>query len=120
MFFPSPYNLTFLELHCSKAWGVTPDLFWLTIRHALPSFHGSSKIIFTNGEQDPWSGGGLTDSPASERDLIVLNISDSAHHLDLFFSNPADPPSVIQAREFELAFIEKWVAEASVERASHF
>lgn len=119
MFFPSPYNLTFLLSHCQQAWGVVaPDLDFMTIRHALPSFHGASRILFTNGLLDSWSGGGLTDSPAPERDLIVMNISDSGHHLDLFFTNPADPPSVTNARLVEMAYVTKWVEEARRERAS--
>jgi hypothetical protein len=31
--------------------------------------------------------------------------------MDLFFSNPADPASVQQARATELAEIRRWVAE---------
>jgi hypothetical protein len=34
-----------------------------------------------------------------------------AHHLDLRGANPNDPPSVVAAREFELATIRRWVAE---------
>jgi len=117
MFFPSPYNLTFLMEHCRLAWGVSPDLLWMTTRYALPSFHGSSRILFTNGLQDPWSGASIQVSPAPERDLIVLNITDSAHHLDLFFKNAADPPSVTAARNQEIAYLQKWVAEAREERA---
>ena len=73
MFFPSPYNLTFLLEHCRKAWGVEPDLEWMTTRYALPSFHGSSRIIFSNGLYDSWSGASLQESPAPSRDLIVLS-----------------------------------------------
>ena len=117
MFFASPYNLTFLREHCAAAWGVTPDLNWMTTRHALPSFHGTSRILFVNGLQDPWSGASIQTSPDVSRDLIVLNISYGAHHLDLFFSNPADPPSVTAVRATELSFIEKWVGEARRERS---
>lgn len=35
-----------------------------------------------------------------------------AHHLDLMFSNPADPPSVREARAVEEHYIAKWISEA--------
>jgi lysosomal Pro-X carboxypeptidase len=117
MFFESPYNLTFLLEHCRLAWGVvSPDLDWVTTRYALPSFHGASRILFSNGLLDSWSGASLQASPSVARDLVVLNISESGHHLDLFFSHPLDPPSVTEARQVEMQYISRWVQEATRER----
>ncbi len=116
MFFESPYNISFLQQHCQQAWQVQPQLQWITARYALPSFRGASRIVFSNGLQDPWSGASLQQSPAPERDLVVLNVSESGHHLDLFFSTELDPPSVVQARQTEMAFVRQWVAEARRER----
>ena len=116
MFFSSPYNLTFLLEHCRLAWGVVPDLTWMTTRYALPSFRGSSRILFSNGLQDSWSGASLQQSPNAAADLVVLNVSDSGHHLDLFFAHPLDPPAVTAARLQEMAYVGKWVAEATAER----
>lgn len=36
-----------------------------------------------------------------------------AHHLDLMFSHPRDPPCVRRARKAELRHIKRWVREAS-------
>lgn len=36
----------------------------------------------------------------------------AAHHLDLMFSNPADPQSVIDTRLQEKANIQQWIYEA--------
>jgi hypothetical protein len=36
-----------------------------------------------------------------------------AHHLDLMFSHPLDPPSVTAARQTELKHITKWIQESS-------
>ena len=112
MFFDAPRNLTFLAEHCRAAWGLSPAWTWISTRYALPELRGASNIVFSNGLMDPWSGGSLQQSPAPERDLLVLNISAAGHHLDLFFSDSADPASVKQVRVEELALISKWVRQA--------
>ena len=112
VFWDEPRNLTFLIEHCRAAWGVEPALDWITTRYALPDFTGVSNIVFANGLYDPWSGASLARSPAPERDLIAINISEGAHHLDLFFANAADPPSVTAARAVQVALLTKWIAEA--------
>jgi len=43
------------------------------------------------------------------RSLVAVDIAEGAHHLDLMFSNAADPPSVVRAREVELAAIRGWI-----------
>lgn len=39
-------------------------------------------------------------------------IEEGAHHLDLMFSDPDDPDSVIEVRRQELSHIKKWVEQA--------
>jgi len=43
--------------------------------------------------------------------LVAVIIPEGAHHIDLMFSNELDPPSVKQARAFQLDNIRKWIAE---------
>ena len=43
--------------------------------------------------------------------LVAVIIPEGAHHIDLMFSNELDPPSVKQARAFQLDNICKWIAE---------
>ena len=49
--------------------------------------------------------------------VCAADVSESGHHLDLFFQNEADPPAVTEARRVEMAYITKWIAEARGERA---
>lgn len=71
------------------------------------SFRGASNIVFSNGLLDPWSGGGVLRN-SNDRVKIMI-IPEGAHHLDLRSSNKADPASVIDARLFELNYIQEWI-----------
>ena len=44
--------------------------------------------------------------------VIALLLPMGAHHLDLMFEDPADPPDVKQVRAVEEAHIRKWIVEA--------
>ena len=43
--------------------------------------------------------------------LVALVIPEGAHHIDLMFSNPLDPPSVIAARATQRAHMRNWIDE---------
>jgi lysosomal Pro-X carboxypeptidase len=60
-------------------------------------------------EFDPWRSGGVVANTSAS--LPALVIPGAAHHLDLFFTDPRDPPSVTQARKDEMAYVKGWVAE---------
>lgn len=113
MFWALPQNLSFTVAHCAAAWGVpSPDYTWIATAYDLPALRGASNIVFSSGELDPWGGAGILTSPAPERDLVSINVSLGAHHLDLMFSNPLDPPGVTAVRVVEVQYIAKWVEEA--------
>jgi len=42
--------------------------------------------------------------------MYAVLIERGAHHLDLMFSTPQDPPEAIEARQFEVAEMQRWVA----------
>lgn len=67
--------------------------------------------MFSNGLQDPWSGGGVLRPP--NHDVIIILIPDAAHHLDLRSSNEKDSGSVRQARIMEKDAIRKWLRQVS-------
>lgn len=48
--------------------------------------------------------------------LTSVWIADGAHHVDLFFSNPADTPTITAARTVELAAIAQWTEEWYAQR----
>lgn len=69
-------------------------------------------MIFSNGLLDPFYPAGVLHNLSES--VTALLIPDAAHHLDLMFSNAADPASVLQARDFEHVAIQKWIAEAEL------
>lgn len=43
--------------------------------------------------------------------VAAVLLSSGAHHLDLFFSNPLDPPDVLLARRIERDHITTWIQQ---------
>ena len=76
------------------------------------SARAASNIVFSNGQLDPWSTGGVLTNVSLPSSVIALLLPMGAHHLDLMFEDPADPPDVRQARAVEEAHIRKWIDEA--------
>mmetsp|Transcript_19116 Transcript_19116/g.53498 ORF Transcript_19116/g.53498 Transcript_19116/m.53498 type:complete len:399 (-) Transcript_19116:306-1502(-) len=105
-----PYNFTAVSEHCMKAWGLRPDRAWPTVQFGgLQALKQASNIVFSNGEFDPWSAFGVLSNISST--VHAVFISEGAHHLDLMWSNPADPPSVRSARSYEMQQIAAWIKD---------
>ena len=109
MFFPDPWNFTQFQEECYSRWKVQPLPSWAVLQWGGLDVKAASNIFFSNGRLDPYSGGGVLQS--SVPSLPALYIEDSAHHLDLRSPNPADPPSIREARELEKSYIETWIKQ---------
>lgn len=57
------------------------------------------------------SGVQVSSSTGGPNGLTSVWIQDGAHHVDLFFSNPADPASITSARQVELGLVRSWIAD---------
>jgi lysosomal Pro-X carboxypeptidase len=104
----APWNGTRLAQYCASVYNITPRLGWIPLQFGLEKIQAASNIVFSNGEYDPWRTGGMTWQVSST--VVPLYIAEGAHHLDLMFSNPADPPSVVAARKVELSWIQEWIS----------
>lgn len=105
MFWAVEENMTAIRQHCNRSFGVEPRETWIATEFAGTA--GASNIVFSNGLYDPWSSGGVVKNVSDS--VIAVIIPEGAHHLDLFFTNPLDPPSVTEARRVELAEVKKWI-----------
>lgn len=73
-------------------------------------FYGASNIIWSNGEDDPWSRGGILQDISPNMEVIV--IKGGAHHYDLRLpKDETDTAAVKDARAQETEIIKGWIAE---------
>ena len=106
---------------CRDKYGFWPNRYHIALTYGSPSdwARTASNIVWSQGEYDPWRGGGVVASLSDS--LITIQIPEAAHHLDLFFSHPNDTEAVISARSREVAEIRKWIEDkANIETEELF
>ena len=107
MFPPSQWDPVSEVERCEKKWNVTVRPDWMFTLFGGKDIRSHSNIVFSNGNLDPWSGGGVLTNLSDTLTAIVME--NVAHHLDLRASNPADPQTVIDARNVEKEHIRMWI-----------
>lgn len=97
---------------------------WLTSYYGGRNVSHHRNIVWSNGALDPWSGQGVyPESGGGPEGPMVQNISEDgsqialvldlgAHHLDLMFTDPRNPPCFFEARDIETRMIRQWCQEA--------
>lgn len=111
MFWDNPWDGDATAADCVGQYGFYPDRSHFALAYGSPSdwARDASNIVWSQGEYDPWRGGGVVTQLSDS--LIAVVISGAAHHLDLFFSHENDTEEVIAARKLEMANVRKWVDE---------
>jgi lysosomal Pro-X carboxypeptidase len=142
-FEPLPLNLTEFSIGCEKDFHVTPEFDKVSRQFGIgkKQLSTASRIIFSNGERDPWSTGGILKLPGQRpfkhnkyfavdyneypqlngnmhvalNHIYLINIPNACHHEDLRESDPDDPKSMQGARLYELKLITSWIHQSYLE-----
>ena len=96
---------------------------WMTAYYGGRNVSHHRNIVWSNGALDPWSGQGVYPEGGGPDGPMVQNVSEDgsqialildlgAHHLDLMFSHPENPPCFKAARAIEERMIKQWCQEA--------
>ena len=121
MFWSQPWDLKSAVLSCRQpmpdGFEVTPSPLYVVQQYGGVHLESASRIIFSNGDLDPWSGGGVNDSAlngaysaSNARGVVALLMQGAAHHLDLRGRNDSyDPESVQWVRQQERLYISAWL-----------
>ncbi|RHZ40458.1 hypothetical protein DYB31_007097, partial [Aphanomyces astaci] len=116
MFWLDVHDQTADAARCLAKWGVTLRPEWATtVYGGRKALRASSNIVFSNGNLDPWAGMGVLED--LNPSVVAVRVEGGAHHLDLMFSHPLDPPGVKRARQEELKHVAKWIQQAKAASA---
>lgn len=107
MYYRSTWDIQALSTICQKTWGAKPDESRIKLQYGDRDISEHSNIVFSNGDKDPWAGGGVLSDISDS--IIAINIKNGAHHSDLLHSHPEDLPSVVEARKIEKHYIKEWI-----------
>ena len=102
---------------CASDYGISPSQIQANIDKTNKYYgagrpdlaQNASRILYVNGNVDPWSGLSILTSPS--QGLPVLEVEGASHHAWTHPSTPSDQATVVAARKLIRAQVSKWLAE---------
>ena len=117
MFWSDKWDWAAVREDCLARYAVQPDEYYIVRQYGGVHIESASRILFSNGALDPWSGGGVNDTvlggaygTSNVKGVVALMMDGAAHHLDLRGSNATyDPQSVQWVRQQQKLYIQAWI-----------
>ena len=110
MFWAQPvWDHARMDAHCRSAYNLTTRYGWLNTTYGAGNVGQHTNIVFANGLLDPWHSGGILWNVSETVRAYI--IPEGAHHLDLLFTVPQDPPGVAFVRSEEARHIRLWLSQ---------
>lgn len=116
MFWSAPWSFDLYAQGCQQRWGITPNQYWIEAYYGGRDIASVTNLVFSQGELDPWLGGGPSINLTSS--IVSYVIQDAGHHMDLMAPNPADTPSVLFVRDAEIGHVKAFIAEGFARRGT--
>jgi len=107
MFEAQRWDLSEFSRGCLARWRTRPEPYKMQHVYGGRELGAATNIVFSNGNLDPWSTGGVKKTINSK--VLALVIEGGAHHLDLRAAEHADPQSVRDARANEVVQMKRWI-----------
>jgi serine protease 16 len=100
---------------CIQAFDQSPAQVRANIARANNLYGGkanfqATRVLFPNGEVDPWKAGGVLESPKGSVEEPTLMVLGASHHFWTHPSLPTDSAEVNDARQKIWAQVDKWLA----------
>lgn len=117
-FYTQGLNLLSDDDHfCMADYGISPAMIQKSIERSNRVYgglrpdlaHNASRILYVNGNVDPWSGLSILKSPTPS--LPILEVEGASHHAWTHPSQPSDQKTVVEARDKIRAQVKSWLAE---------
>ncbi|GMH77670.1 hypothetical protein TrLO_g15817 [Triparma laevis f. longispina] len=109
------WTLDWMNDHCQDRFGISPSPNLLAKTWGFDDILSTplTRVLFTNGLNDGWSVGSITETLSEERQLVAMNFPNGAHHSDLSHSDPGpDDTEDIQKGHEEIAeLLGQWLEE---------
>jgi len=109
---------SFFQEQCKAAFGVTTEQTDLAVGTVSMSFGdahpGSSRIVFVNGDIDPFHFGSITENRSDllAREIFALVVEGGSHCQDMGRSDPShDTVAMSGVKMSKAALVKRWVLE---------
>lgn len=98
---------------CWYNYKAVPRLNWARTYYGGRDIKAGSNIIFSNGLMDPLSGFGILDDVSDT--IVAIRTKQGSHCLDLNPARKDDPSWLVDQRQKEIRFFNKWITSGTSE-----